>query len=350
MSIVNRFATENYVENKIMSKSEEGHTHSYNDLTDKPFEDKTIYVDVLPETTLNCFDTISIEHLVVGNTYVVVYDGTEYECVCKGAEGQEMLGNAAWAGGEATNEPFFFDNTVSTVIFGDTGTHTIIIKEFDHIETIQIDEKYIPDIIARKSNIFAGKTASFYGDSLTEVNQHYTKGYHQWVSELLELESYSNYGVSGYATDLVYNKVNSIEDTSDIIFVMCGVNDQTFSIPLGNFGDNTTSTTYGSLELLCSLLKSKYPTKLIVFITPHYQTNYPHENGITSYEVSKAMKEVCEKHAIPVYDNFVYSGIHPSNLSYFTVDNCHWNDKTHEMVGKNLAKFMMNSFQYIYRE
>ena len=119
---------------------------SWNDLTDKPFEDKTIYVDVLPETALNCFDIINIEHLVVGNTYVVVYDGIEYECVCKGTEGQEMLGNAAWGGGEATNEPFFFNNTISTVIFDDGGTHTITIKEFDHIETIQIDEKYIPVI------------------------------------------------------------------------------------------------------------------------------------------------------------------------------------------------------------
>lgn len=197
-------------------------------------------------------------------------------------------------------------------------------------------------------SIFEGLTASFYGDSLTEQNYHYTKGYHKWIGELLKLKSYNNYGHSGHTTANVCGEINAIEDTSDIIFVMCGVNDQTRSTPLGIFGDNTTSTTYGSYDVLCSTLKEKYPTKLIVFITPHYQTRYPHNSGITSYEVSKAMKEVCEKYAIPVYDNFVLSGIYPSNLSYYTTDKCHWNDLAHEMVGKNIAKWVIDTFRYLY--
>ena len=202
--------------------------------------------------------------------------------------------------------------------------------------------------VDQSDSVFKGKTASFYGDSLTEVNGHYTKGYHSWIKDLLGLASYNNYGVSGYKVSDVYNKVNSVTDTADIIFVMCGVNDQTFSVPLGTMGDNTTDTTYGALNLLCALLKQKYPTSIVVFITPHYQTKYPHSSGITSYEVSKAIREVCEKYAIPVYDNFVLSGIYSTNLSTFTTDNCHWNDIAHEMVGKNLAKFVTDSFRYVY--
>lgn len=197
-------------------------------------------------------------------------------------------------------------------------------------------------------SVFNGKTASFYGDSLTEVNYHYTKGYHSWVKDILGLASYNNYGKSGYKVSDVYSKVNSVTDTADIVFVMCGVNDQTFSVPLGVMGDNTTDTTYGALNLLCAKLKDKYPTSIVVFITPHYQTKYPHSSGVTSYEVSKAIREVCEKYAIPVYDNFVLSGIYSTNLSAFTTDNCHWNDTAHEMVGKNLAKFVTDSFRYIY--
>lgn len=201
-----------------------------------------------------------------------------------------------------------------------------------------------------ETNIFAGKIASFYGDSLTEVNNHYTKGYHSWVKDLLGLASYNNYGASAYTVANVYSeKVNKFTDTADIIFVMCGVNDQTLSVPLGEFGDSTTGTTYGSLDRLCNLLKEKYPTAIIVFITPHYQTKYKHSEGITSYEVSKAVRDVCGKYAIPVYDNFVLSGICASNLSIFTTDNCHWNDIAHEMVGKNLSRFMLNTFGYIYR-
>ena len=198
------------------------------------------------------------------------------------------------------------------------------------------------------ASVFNGLTASFYGDSLTEKNSHYTKGYHSWIQDILGLASYNDYGVSGYKVSDVYNKVNSINDTADIIFVMCGVNDQTFSVDLGEWGDTTTSTTYGAYYCLCNLLKTKYPTKPIIFITPHYQTKYPHSSGITSYEIGEAMKKTCDKFSIPCYDNRVMSGIYTTNLSTFTTDNCHWNDKGHEMVGKNLARWVIDNVRYVY--
>lgn len=198
------------------------------------------------------------------------------------------------------------------------------------------------------TSVFNGLTASFYGDSLTEVNSRYTKGYHSWVKDILGLASYNNYGVSGYKVSDVYTKANSITDTADVIFVMCGVNDQTFSVDLGEWGDTTTDTTYGAFYCLCNLLKTKYPTKTIIFITPHYQTTYPHSSGITSYEIGEAMKKTCDKFSIPCYDNRVMSGIYPTNLGTFTVDNCHWNDKGHEMVGKNLARWVIDNVRYVY--
>ena len=201
---------------------------------------------------------------------------------------------------------------------------------------------------AGTNTVWKGRTASFYGDSITQQNPHYTKGYHEWVKDMLELSSYNNYGVSGYKISDVYNKVNTIDDTADIIFVMCGINDLNYNTPLGAFGDNTTSTIYGAFDALFNLLRTKYPTKIVVYITPHYGVFGKHIAGITSYEVAKAAKEVCEKYAIPVYDNFVMCGIYPTGLSYWTVDTLHWNDDAHKMVGKNLAKFVANSFNYIY--
>jgi lysophospholipase L1-like esterase len=239
----------------------------------------------------------------------------------------------------------------------------ILVPQFDAKRIDKLFSKYKPTLVAGVPTLYEALLTNKYmenmdmsywkyaicgGDSLTEANYHYTKGYHSWVKELLGLTSYKNYGVSGYTISSVYNKVNSISDTSDIIFIMCGVNDENFSTPLGAFGDSTTSTIYGSYDVLCKKLKEKYPTKLIVFITPHYQTKYPHNSGVTSYEVSKAMKEVCEKHTIPVYDNFILSGIYSTNLSYWTTDNCHWNDKAHEMLGRNLSKFIVDTFRYYY--
>ena len=205
------------------------------------------------------------------------------------------------------------------------------------------------DIVEEATSIFAGKTASFYGDSLTEVNSHYSKGYYTWIKEIIGLSAVNNYGVSGYTTRNVYDKINSTTDTANVISVMCGVNDQTNNVPLGQMGDSALGTTYGNLDMMCALLKQKYPTKTIFFITPHFQTRYPHSGGVTSYEISKAVKEVCEKHSIPVYDNYVWSGICSTNLSYWTTDNCHWNNKAHEMVGKNVAKWILDGFRYLYQ-
>ena len=202
------------------------------------------------------------------------------------------------------------------------------------------------------ASIFSGLKATFYGDSLTESNYHYTKGYHSWISDILGFVSYENYGVSGYTIKNVADKIASTNATGDIIFVMAGVNDQNFHKPLGAFSDDSSAnTTYGALRLLCSTLKEKYPTKLIVYITPHYQIKYPSNLGITSYEVSKAIKEVCYQYGIPVYDNFQLSGIYPQNTTnkdLYTTDGCHWNNLGHEVVGKNIAKYMINTFGYVY--
>lgn len=205
---------------------------------------------------------------------------------------------------------------------------------------------------ANATTVFNGLKATFYGDSLTERNGHYTKGYHSWISDILGFVSYENYGVSGYTIKNVADKITNTTATGDIIFVMAGVNDQTFHKPLGTFNDDSsTDTTYGALRLLCSTLKEKYPTKLIVYITPHYQIRYPSNLGITSYEVSKAIKEICYLYGIPVYDNYQLSGIYPQNATnknLFTTDGCHWNNHGHEVVGKNIAKYMINTFGYIY--
>ena len=78
------------------------------------------------------------------------------------------------------------------------------------------------------------------------------------------------------------------------------------------------------------------------------------KNFIKGYKIStpettyRIIKEVCNPYAIPVYDNNQISGICKSNLNNFTVDNCHWNDTAHEMVGKNFAKWLSDTFRFIY--
>lgn len=217
-------------------------------------------------------------------------------------------------------------------------------------------------IIAQENHFFENKTVSFYGDSLTEKNQHYSKGYYEWMQEILGFASYNNYGKSGFTLGDIYDKINTINDTADCIFVMGGTNDQTWDVNLGEWGDtiigeregypdSSKGSSYGSIYSICSLLKTKYPTKFCMFITPHFQNTYKHDDGVTTnYDISKAIKQTCEKFAIPVYDNYVYSGIYTPNLSSWTTDGCHWNDKAHEMVGKNISQYLLSNFACAYKD
>ena len=198
------------------------------------------------------------------------------------------------------------------------------------------------------NNVFNGKTASFYGDSTTEENSHYGMGYHAWLKELLGLASYANYGVSGYKIADVIARVQAVSDTAQVIFCKIGVNDLGGDTPLGSLTDTESGTIYGGLNELCSLLRSKYPTRMVVFITPAEQSRYPSEIGVTMFDVRTAIVEVCARHAIPVFDHYVLSGICTDNLDIYTTDGCHLNDTAHEMLGKNLALYMGNTFAYLY--
>ncbi len=200
------------------------------------------------------------------------------------------------------------------------------------------------------TSVFTGKTMVLLGDSLTEKNQHYTKGYYDWVKEILGIESYTNYGISGSkisGTDGMCTRYLNMKN-ANLVVVMGGTNDCNFSVDFGTSDSDDINTLYGALKKLCKGLKDKYPTSIVVFITPHYQTKYPHNAGHTAMDVSRIIKEVCNTYAIPVYDNNQISGICKSNLNNFTVDNCHWNDTAHEMVGKNFAKWLSDTFRFIY--
>jgi hypothetical protein len=111
---------------------------------------------IMPKTTLNygSFSDITTP-LIVGNTYTVTFDGTDYKCECKEYDGYRILGNNAiyeYDNGVVTDtgEPFAAEvegNYKSLYWYfrnGDTETHTVSISTL--AETIQkIDKKYLPD-------------------------------------------------------------------------------------------------------------------------------------------------------------------------------------------------------------
>ena len=114
---------------------------------------------------------------------------------------------------------------------------------------------------------------------------------------------------------------------------MAGTNDIIYNCDLGS---NTTRddryTVYGSINYICTELLTRFPDKLIIFITP---TN-TRDKDLTL--ISNIIKEICKVYSIPVYDNHELAGIYPKING--TVDGIHWNENTHKKVGKRLSKYI----------
>ena len=97
---------------------------------------------------------------VVGQTYIVNWDGTEYECVCIGDGISTMLGNQSIMGhGDNTGEPFIFlPNEGNMVVTLDTSaSHTISIKKTEETVT-PMAEEFLPNILDIDSIIMKSST------------------------------------------------------------------------------------------------------------------------------------------------------------------------------------------------
>lgn len=188
---------------------------------------------------------------------------------------------------------------------------------------------------------YKGKSVAFYGDSLTEKGFTCTKGYHEWITELMELGTYENYAVHGYTLKDIYHAIKENTTDADIIFIMGGTNDQAQSISYGTYSDTTEDTTCGAIYQICEYLKKHYSDREIIFITPPYQTRYPHKQGITYDQIGDAIKHYCKGYGFKVYDNGERSGINDETIDQMTYDRCHWTDKTHDRIGKAIAAWLI---------
>ena len=92
----------------------------------------------------------------VGETYKVSWDGTVYECTCAEFSGKATIGNLSIAGaGSDTGEPFLVVSNGKEIKIGTADTsasHIISISGFVK-GVVKIDEKYLPDTIATKSDV-----------------------------------------------------------------------------------------------------------------------------------------------------------------------------------------------------
>lgn len=208
-----------------------------------------------------------------------------------------------------------------------------------------------------------GKRVAYLGDSITDPNScsdNVPKKYWGFLSDWLNITSYV-YGVSGRQWNDIPRQVEKLKtehgDDVDAIIVFIGTNDYNAGIPVGKwfteYEDTVTagsrsrlglykrtkrtpimsdSTFCGRINIGITALKTMYPDKQIVLLTPlhrafaSFRTNVqPDENCqnfcgeyVDRYVV--AVKEAANVWGIPVIDLNSVSGMNPmvdSQIPYF---------------------------------
>lgn len=105
--------------------------------------------------------------IVVGQTYTVKWDGTEYECVSSLADAGPFIGNPSFVGaGNDTGEPFIYlyipdEATGQFATFDTSASHTISVKTTEEIVT-PMAEEFLPNIPADKLPTNMKNTTVFY--------------------------------------------------------------------------------------------------------------------------------------------------------------------------------------------
>lgn len=210
---------------------------------------------------------------------------------------------------------------------------------------------------------FSELSFTAFGDSITygadlKIGGRVENPYPTVVSEILDLKSYDNQGVSGatYTSNslglpCISNVITSYNKQADIIGVLGGVNDYNRSLPLGSIDDSDVSTVYGSLHVTMNYLKENYNESFIFYMTP-YKEHFnnilwsdTNSSGYTLEDVSVAIKSVAGVYEIPVLDLFE-TGNFESIMDDSDCDGIHPNQKfISEIMAPQIAKFIRDNYR-----
>ena len=226
-----------------------------------------------------------------------------------------------------------------------------------------------------------GKRVAFLGDSITDKKRiGTTKCYWEYLAEMLGLQPFV-YAINGNRMDGILRQANRLleerGDSIDAIIIFAGTNDYNAGIPGGEWykeGEKeaqvagpsmelrkhrepvmSDSTFKGRINLVMDFLKTNYPDKQVIMLTPLHRGKarfsdrnvqpeeaFPNKNGVYVDTYVQAVKEAANVWAVPVIDLNGISGLYPLNDShtrYFhdgETDRLHPNAEGHYRMAKAL--------------
>lgn len=163
------------------------------------------------------------------------------------------------------------------------------------------------------------------GDSITEVNYRALHNYLYWIKNDISSLTIQNLGASGTGyynaggsgTNRYVNRISSIESydlDDDIVIVMGSVNDISgVSQNLGQLGDTTTSTIYGSIYSFFNTLFNNFNGVRVGCISP---INWKNSNTEDVNLYLKAIEDTCKLFNVPYLDLFHSTNLRPNNDSF----------------------------------
>lgn len=224
------------------------------------------------------------------------------------------------------------------------------------------------------------KKVAFLGDSISDKAHIGTKkNYWQFLEETLGIKPVV-YAINGSQfSGLTAQARLAKKDHPDIdaVIVFAGTNDFNRSVPIGEWfsydykkvqADDKTelrkhrnlvldkSTLKGRINVLMTLLKSEFPDKQIIFLTPIHRSyakfgekniqpdeSYANALGLFIDDYVKAVKETANIWAVPVIDLNSLCGLYPNDpkhYQYFSnkdTDRLHPNAKGHQRMAMALT-------------
>lgn len=236
---------------------------------------------------------------------------------------------------------------------------------------------------------WAGKKVAYFGDSLTDPrNNGSNMKYWSYLQEWLGITPFV-YGVSGREWNDIPNQAEKLQkehaDSVDAILIFVGTNDYNNGVKIGEWYSekeeevmyghremkkmvkrkrqymNMDANTYkGRINIALSKVKSMFPDKQIVLLTPIHRSDfhandknwqcsedYTNQCGIYLKEYVDAVKEAGNIWSVPVIDLNALCGLYPLLPEYArffhesTTDLLHPNDSGHERIAKTLMQQLL---------
>lgn len=205
---------------------------------------------------------------------------------------------------------------------------------------------------------FNGKTIKFFGDSITAGtcspnlgsagNDSWPNTFSRIVGATASIYAVSGSCITDTAEGEQYNIGTRIkqfvQSTDEIIIIAGGTNDFNQGRAIGVFGDTQRTTFYGSLNDICSYIKTTAPDAVVIFVTPIPYTKpesaYPlHIASLNTYR--SAIYDVATKYGYNVVDgNSLGMPRMQGGWNNFMCDDsdgCHPTVEGHKLMARNLS-------------